>query len=650
MKYRSEIDGLRAIAVISVIVYHAEFIFSNYIFFPGGYIGVDVFFVISGYLITKILVNDLIKNRYSIPKFFERRIRRIIPPLFFMFLVILPVSYFLLIPSSLLNFSNALLTSIFFISNLFFYLDGNVYGTQDSLLKPLLHTWSLSVEEQFYIIFPFFLILVFKIFNKKMIPLTIIAIIIFNLLFINLSGNLKISYPFFEDFDKFKFLAPTKYFDFYFLTSRFWELLLGSLIVFVEKKISSNESNHWFVKFGFLLIIFSIFYFDDNIIYPSHYTIIPVLGTFLVILFSNRNEIVTKFLSHRYLVFIGLISYSLYIWHYPIFSFYRIANASIQLNNIFFLLLILISVSTLSYYFIEIPFRNRLLSFKKVFLFLSISLLTFLSYAAYINKTDGISYRLSAKKIMFDNEILRQKSWKFIDNGESSNHNYEKDKKNILFIGDSHSKDMFNIFYQNSEKFDEYRFGRSPLDIEDSLNNIIAKIEKDKNFKYAEMIVLTGKFELKNIPLIEKLVKYFQSNSKRVVLLSRSNEYKSNFKYKIKYFHLNNLTSVDKFMLDNNIENISQDIKLNASKILYNNRVNKIVDEVNKELKSLSKKYNLMYLPKQDFLCDENLKLCEAFTDDGFKIFYDYGHYTLQGAKYLGKLIKKKDWFNLDNY
>jgi peptidoglycan/LPS O-acetylase OafA/YrhL len=156
MKYRSEIDGLRAIAVISVIIYHAEFIISNYIFFPGGYIGVDVFFVISGYLITKIIVNDLNKNRYSIPKFFERRIRRIIPPLFFMFLVILPVSYFLLIPSSLLNFSNALLSSIFFISNLFFYLDGNVYGTQDSLLKPLLHTWSLSVEEQFYIIFPFF--------------------------------------------------------------------------------------------------------------------------------------------------------------------------------------------------------------------------------------------------------------------------------------------------------------------------------------------------------------------------------------------------------------------------------------------------------------------------------------------------------------
>jgi peptidoglycan/LPS O-acetylase OafA/YrhL len=147
---------------------------------------------------------------------------------------------------------------------------------------------------------------------------------------------LKFSYPFFEDFEKLKFLAPTKYFDFYFLTSRFWELLLGSLIVFLEKKNFLNKNNHWFVKFGFLLIIFSIFYFDDSIIYPSYYTIIPVLGTFLIILFSNQNEIFTRFLSQRYLVFIGLISYSLYIWHYPIFSFYRIVKINNYILNIFF--------------------------------------------------------------------------------------------------------------------------------------------------------------------------------------------------------------------------------------------------------------------------------------------------------------------------
>ena len=162
INYRPEIDGLRAIAVFSVITYHARDTF-----LPGGFLGVDIFFVISGYLITSLILKELkLTNKFSFSNFYERRVRRIIPALLGMIILSTFISYITLLPDSFVDFSKSLISSIFSVSNFYFYYTGNLYGAESSLLKPLLHTWSLSVEEQYYILFPIVLLITYKFFRK----------------------------------------------------------------------------------------------------------------------------------------------------------------------------------------------------------------------------------------------------------------------------------------------------------------------------------------------------------------------------------------------------------------------------------------------------------------------------------------------------
>ena len=167
INYRPEIDGLRAIAVISVIFYHANVVIFDEELFKGGFIGVDIFFVISGYLITSLILRELNTTQsFSFINFYQRRVRRILLPLFFVMLLCFPVAWVHLDPGNFIDFSKSILYSIGFSSNFYFHYSGLQYGTEDGLLKPLLHTWSLSVEEQYYILFPVILLIIFKFFRK----------------------------------------------------------------------------------------------------------------------------------------------------------------------------------------------------------------------------------------------------------------------------------------------------------------------------------------------------------------------------------------------------------------------------------------------------------------------------------------------------
>ena len=169
VKYRSDIDGLRAVAVLSVIFFHINIIYPNFNYFPGGYVGVDIFFVISGYLITKNLISEINSKNYinTACNFYIRRLRRIIPALFLVLFISFFIFSIVLLPNDLITFSKSLLSSIFFISNHFFHLNQISYASETANINPLLHTWSLSVEEQFYLFFPFFLILIYIFFKKK---------------------------------------------------------------------------------------------------------------------------------------------------------------------------------------------------------------------------------------------------------------------------------------------------------------------------------------------------------------------------------------------------------------------------------------------------------------------------------------------------
>tara|TARA_B110000503_G_C7137361_1_gene409394 strand:- start:117 stop:2081 length:1965 start_codon:yes stop_codon:yes gene_type:complete len=408
INYRPEIDGLRAIAVFSVITYHARDTF-----LPGGFLGVDIFFVISGYLITSLILKELkLTNKFSFSNFYERRVRRIIPALLGMIILSTFISYITLLPDSFVDFSKSLISSIFSVSNFYFHYTGNLYGAESSLLKPLLHTWSLSVEEQFYILLPVTVFVIYKFFRKHLLKL------IFSGILISLIFSQYIS-------------SAHSGFNFYLLPSRGFELLLGSLLAKLELdngRMNRNSSlilNKILPIIGLSLIFYSLIFFNDKMLLPSFYSLVPIIGTMLVIWFSHKDELVTQILSNRSIVFFGLISYSLYLFHFPVFAFARYLN--LLDNNLFILIFFVILISSLSYYFIERPFRNKkIISFRKLSISLIITIMGLIFFNSYVIYKDGIKERFP--------KIFHNLEYK-----EKINFNKQGTKGNVVLIGDSHS-------------------------------------------------------------------------------------------------------------------------------------------------------------------------------------------------------------------
>ena len=426
LTYRPEIDGLRAIAVSAVILYHAQITKQT---FKGGFIGVDIFFVISGYLITSIILKELVSTgSFSFKNFYERRVRRILPVLLFVMLVSLPFAWMFLVPGNFIDYSKSILYSLGFSSNFYFYYSGQEYDTESALLKPFLHTWSLSVEEQFYIIFPIVLLIVFKYFRKYLIHILILGFIIS--LFLADWGSRN---------------HPS--FNFYVLPTRGWELLAGSILAYFEitngKRSKNKTLNLISPTVGLLLISLSVFFFNDEMFHPSFYTLSPIVGACLIIWFSNKDELITKILSTKLFVGIGLISYSLYLWHYPIFAFYRITEfyqGSLLFK--FILGIIIVTLSSLSYYFIERPFRNTKYKFKFLFSIITTFVLILVLINLYVISKDG--YKSRVPIILADNYSQKMRHLLKNSEGEICYGNIEGCRfntslnKKVYIIGDSH--------------------------------------------------------------------------------------------------------------------------------------------------------------------------------------------------------------------
>lgn len=302
MRYRAEIDGLRAVAVIPVILFHAGF--SH---FSGGFVGVDVFFVISGYLITTIILDELDKGKFSIVNFYERRARRILPALFLVMVVCLPFAWFWLVPQDLKEFSQSLVAVSTFVSNVLFWRQSGYFDAAAEL-KPLLHTWSLAVEEQFYVFFPLFLMIVWR-FGKKWILVVLAFVSLFSLVLVHYAASISPAAAF--------FLLPT----------RAWELSIGCFVAFYLKRNSNDDvskiGSQPLSLIGLLLILFSIFVYDKETPFPSLYALAPTVGTALIILFATQKTYVGELLGTKSFVGVGLVSYSAYLWHYPLFAFAR---------------------------------------------------------------------------------------------------------------------------------------------------------------------------------------------------------------------------------------------------------------------------------------------------------------------------------------
>jgi len=347
MKYRQEIDGLRALAVIPVVLFHA-----GISIFSGGFIGVDVFFVISGYLITSILINDLKQQKFSLLSFYERRARRILPALLAMACITTAIAFVFMPPDLLKDYSLSLVNVGTFTSNFYFYVTSGYFATFAEE-KPLLHTWSLAVEEQYYLIFPILLWVLWKKSKTLLIPCLLV-----------LTG---LSFWYGQHLLKHNELDA----NFYLIFSRAWELFFGSFLAFLNlKRIQSFRSvNEMASMLGLALILYGVFTFDENTPFPGFATLIPVIGTCLIIAFASPRVLVGKILSLHVFVYFGLMSYSLYLWHQPLLAFIKMKTVGTVPDELLWgavLLSIILAYVSLNY--IEKPFRNKtFLSRKQVF-------------------------------------------------------------------------------------------------------------------------------------------------------------------------------------------------------------------------------------------------------------------------------------------
>ena len=465
MKYRAEIDGLRALAVVPVILFHAGFEL-----FSGGFVGVDVFFVISGYLITTILIEDIENKRFSIVNFYERRARRILPALFFVMFVCIPFAWMWMLPSQMKDFSQSLVAVSLFASNILFWRESGYFAAAAEE-KPLLHTWSLAVEEQYYVLFPIFLILAWR-FGKNRVFWIIFLMAAISLLLSEWGWRNKATANF--------YLAPT----------RAWELFAGSIAAFIVQK-QGVQKNNLLAILGLAAIVFSIFFYDETTPFPSVYALVPVLGVVLLVLYADKATFAAKLLGMRSFVGIGLISYSAYLWHQPLFAFARIRSVehpSIILMSALSFISILFAY--FSWRYIEKPFRRAdFTSQIRIFVKAILGLILFSLFGLYGHFTIGYSNLRTYLPFVVNEEKVRKvyeerqeairagichfnkrgkyieiaeflENWNCIDSDEGLT------PTGIVITGDSHSADKALSLRLNG--FDTYQIGGGGCQLSES--------------------------------------------------------------------------------------------------------------------------------------------------------------------------------------
>jgi peptidoglycan/LPS O-acetylase OafA/YrhL len=440
--YRPEIDGLRALAVLPVIFFHAGFELLE-----GGFVGVDVFFVISGYLITAILYREIQGGTFTLARFYERRIRRLYPALTLVTFACLPFAWLWLLPSDFRQFLHSMAAIQVFASNIYFWQEMGYFSTAAEL-TPLLHTWSLAVEEQFYVVFPLALILLRSVRRHLLMVLIGLA----------LAASLMLA-------EHWSTRHPEA--AFFLLPTRAWELLTGSMLALLMERWrpARNALSEILALAGVAMILFAIFTFHNRTPFPGFLALLPVGGTALVIAFAQRDTLVARFLSLRPLIFIGLLSYSAYLWHQPLFAFTRIRFHSSMGVPLYLLLIILTFVlAYLSWRFVETPFRKGFRVPRRVLLRTTVlaSSLLFVSAVAaslYPQPILRLEKRLEPDQLsaLAMVEEARSQEQQEVDAGCVFHRTelddptlarlqacFERHGPGLVVLGDSHGKNVFN--------------------------------------------------------------------------------------------------------------------------------------------------------------------------------------------------------------
>ncbi|HEX2219825.1 MAG TPA: acyltransferase family protein [Gemmatimonadales bacterium] len=427
--YRAEIDGLRAVAVLPVILFHAGFGT-----FGGGFVGVDVFFVISGYLITGILLKEMEEERFSLLRFYERRARRILPALFLVMAACLPFAWAWMLPSEFEDFSLSVLWTSLFGSNFFFWLTSGYFDLVAEE-KPLLHTWSLAVEEQFYLGFPLFFLVAMRFFGRSVAFWSVVAIAVGSLALAEVASRLR----------------PEA--AFYLLPTRAWELMAGALCAFHLHR-NGRRSNGALAWAGLGLILLAVFLFDETRT-PSLSTLVPVGGAVLIILFAGGGTGAGRLLASRALVGIGLISYSAYLWHQPLFAFARIRLETTPGPPLMLALsAAALGLAYLSWRFVEQPFRRYprpvLVTRSRVFAASALGATAFIGFGAWGHLGEGLDWRFRLNPLQRE-YVATALPFPLRDECTTSGSDYREpaeacvyfhDRAEVAVFGDSHADEL----------------------------------------------------------------------------------------------------------------------------------------------------------------------------------------------------------------
>lgn len=606
LPYRPEIDGLRALAIFLVFGYH---IFENetltlYGFTPfsGGFIGVDIFFVISGYLITLIIINEYKRKQFNFFSFMFRRIRRIVPALLLLSFFILLLGIFLLLPMNLIDISYSFLSLSVFFSNFYFFLSGKNYSALEQFPQPFIHSWSLSVEWQFYLLFPFFLLFILKKIKKK-------KRFIQTSIFISFVLTIFLNYI-------------DQSLSFFLILSRFWEFFAGVMIAFLPKKRSYKKKYFFYSLTGLFIILFYSFGYNENLNHPSFFTIFPIFGLYLLLRYFHNFNPITNFFKFYPIRYVGLSSYSIYLYHYPLISFTRIIFDKNDSNFFligFLLVFLIFFFSFMSYEFVEKPFRNKKIIDKKLFLksnLLLLSLCLFISIIILKNKGFEDRWKIS-QNYTLDNRFYENEWYKiFKENKKTEFKNNEKIK--VLVMGDSHANDFFNMFNFNKNLYNDFDFAY--------LNSLDVDIKNEKILR-SDYIILSKAWKTKDLDSLKTKIDILVKYKKKVFLTSHNVTFPlAKFDFTISDKFLNSIGRLPNEAEQKDIENL----------FFINRNKHK---EINNELERISIDKQIVYFNKYNYLCSDLKQRCIFLTDNFSKIYFDEDHYTVAGAEYLGKIF-----------
>ncbi len=615
---RIDIEALRGLSVILVILYHFKLSNLDYQIIRGGFIGVDIFFIISGYIITKIIIENKIQN-FSLLHFYERRIKRIIPLLSIVLFVSLSTVFFVFDFFLLNKNINTSFSIAAAVSNFYFWASAVLYqfAEKNSLIN--LHFWSLSIEMQFYIFYSL-LFIAFKD-KEKFIPWIIFILISLSYLFV------------------IKNYKTHNMFNFYNSFSRVFEFLSGSIIFlysdFIKLKIKEKFHTHIYVL-GLIILFLYLQFLQNEDFHPGPYTFLFIIGIGLMIIFNNDESFKKIKISFSYL---GKISYSLYLWHFPILvlgSYYFVEFTDFKK---IILILVCFMISIVTYFFIEKKFREIKLLYSII---LFVILIIFLIAAKYVSKSKKENF----SNYNLDNHYLADESSFFLKNTNkyslrkkknifsfendslnfSPQFNVKNNKKKILIVGDSHSKDIFNFFKTNEKKFENYEFARYGINLIDLENYRKKNLLLSHNFKHADYVLFSQRYKKKDLIYLPKLIELTNQNKKRLIIFLRKPEFESNNK--------KNQTILDLFYLKN--EKIPSKVSMDS--FFFNQLKLESFKTINQQIKKMYKDKVILF-DLYSIFCDNNKSSCHSINESGKKIFYDYGHITLDGSRYIGNIL-----------